>query len=195
MRSPTSLLNQPLQSGAEIILPTIQSPDMEARRHQIAAQLFPKATIAQQEAFKDRIQRQTNYLSAVDSLESLDISTVPVDEAVDQLTHLLKTEGMPLTTSQRERFDQMLDDVMQETDEGAQRDQLDHTLSEILGAVTPIFLNLIRCQYPITASLSNFRNSFMGGSAYLTLNSMWIQYYLRHMRPVTIRGTPPPTVP
>lgn len=126
------------------------TPEALEKRKQIAPQLFPRATIRQQNALKERQTRRTTYLNNYNALNK---EFNNFDELRVQLENFLKAGAVtPLHSLRIEEFAKTIQDIRAEA--LPLKDKLD-LLNELrrmmLEEIQPTYFNLMKVMYPLLA--------------------------------------------
>ena len=150
---PLSFADQPLIQGQEVKIPSLQSDALKEKRKEIAVQLFPKATIAQQNAFKERLENQAKYFRSAAGLEKLDILDQSMDESIDLILQKVQDPSIPLSRAQRYNDEQYLKWVKTVPNGAEKTNRVSAFQQSFVEKIRPSLANIIKVHYPITAEL------------------------------------------
>jgi len=150
---PLSFADQPLIQGQEVKIPSLQSDALKEKRKEIAVQLFPKATIAQQNAFKERLENQAKYFRSAAGLEKIDIYDQPMDESIDLILEKVRDPSIPLSRAERHSHEQYLQWVKTVPNPAEKTGRASDFQKSFLEKIRPSLANIIKVHYPITAEL------------------------------------------
>jgi hypothetical protein len=132
-----------LQPGQQVKIEydlTSSSSQAETRREKIAAQLFPRLTIRQQNALLERQSRRRDYLT---SYKNLSESSLKGQDLIKQIGDFIKQA--PLTTARREELQKELPKLI--NDPQALQDFKEKVCKEC----EPTYFNLMKVMYPLLA--------------------------------------------
>lgn len=116
---------------------TQNTPEGVKERNQLAVQFFPKLTVKQQTAMKQRQASRTQYLTQYEQLKQ---TKATGKELKKEMQTFLNSSSCPLATSIKER---LLRDMATKDAKEIQE--------ELLGITRPTYANVMRAMYPLLA--------------------------------------------
>ncbi len=130
--------------------PDIREPEKKEERLKIAGSLFPRATLGQQQAFQNRMERQKAYLAAWRELEAFDLDNMDsVEEGFSKLEELMIGDHIPISDKEQDTLQHELEQAKRVPDEGAKKAALESIIDKFRERIRPTFRNLARTQYPV----------------------------------------------
>lgn len=146
-------LSDPLNPGDKIrVTDELSSDTVDAleKRRRIAPQLFPRATIRQQNALKERQMRRTTYLK---NYEALNKEFNNLEELQVQFGNFIKENGVtPLNSLRIEEYIKNFNAIFTSDQPPQEKLKLLNALCKVLiQEVQPTYFNLMKVMYPLLA--------------------------------------------
>lgn len=143
---------EPVFAAAHVGTTSLLSPEMYEKRLEITSQLFPRATIAQQTAFQERLERQSIYLKQFQELQDLD-PNLPFWQRMQICHSAFMSPIMPLNYSEQMLAKADLEAISNMPYLAGQEARLSVFLENFMSLIAPTLRNLVMVQYPITKEI------------------------------------------
>lgn len=131
----------------------IKEPGNIKGRFKTALEIFPRATLLQQRAFLERMERQKKYFEMWEEFNGLSGST---DEKIEHLSVMIQGDHVPLSATQREKLEKKL--VRIKTQKNKIK-ALEIVISELKKTLHPTIDNLIKVHFPMMKEIVELRSS------------------------------------
>lgn len=144
-RNPQYSINEALPEGSWISIPihlTASSPLVKQKRRRLAKQFFPRMTLQQQKALRERQQRRSAYLTLYRELER---STISYKQ---DLLNFIRSPVLPFNTLMRREWVQTIECLG--TEDAFSLEYLRDLLIEL---TRPSYYNLCLVMYPLLGDL------------------------------------------
>lgn len=126
------------------------SPFAQSVRQKLSAQLFPKATVYQIEAFRERIALRNQYFASV---QKLDLMLNQRIYDITELRQILQQRSTPLATVAKTNYLEDLQAIELGLFGEDQARELQRLTREIANEIKPTYFNLTKALYPLLADV------------------------------------------
>jgi len=118
----------------------------ESKLKKILSQLFPRATIPQQEAYRERVEGRMVYLQDYEEMKRLDVTSMDEDKLKTRLKEYCHDNYMLFSTEYRRIIDEWFDNFPPE-----------EIYDALMMITEPTYFNIAKAMYPLLADDYNFR--------------------------------------